>query len=127
MRPTIEDQLSGAQRLLDDVATDSGLSQDSRENLTNVRRLLTQIGRSWATLLPFYAQDNAALTRLLTRHGVPVADDEPAGYDLAAAATRNAELRAHLSHVITNLPPDGTAARREITEYLIRRIATDPS
>ncbi|MFI5611992.1 hypothetical protein [Amycolatopsis sp. NPDC051903] len=126
MRPTIEDQLSGARRLLDDVAADAGLSRDSRENLTNVRRLLTQIGRSWAALLPFYVEDNATLTRLLTRHGVPVPDDEPTGFDVAAAATRNAELRAHLSHVVTNVAP-GTEARREITEYLVRRIETDPS
>ncbi|MEW2503347.1 MULTISPECIES: hypothetical protein [unclassified Amycolatopsis] len=130
MRPTIEDQLHGAQRLLDDVATDPELSRDSHENLANVRRLLKQIGRSWSELLPFYLNDNATLAQLLTRHDVELpAAAEPGGYDVAEAARRNAELRALLSGVITNLPdtPDGTAARREITEYLVRRIEADPS
>ncbi|MEV6899925.1 hypothetical protein [Amycolatopsis sp. NPDC051372] len=132
MRPTIEDQLHGAQRLLDDVAGDPELSRDSHENLANVRRLLKQIGRSWSELLPFYINDNATMAQLLTRHahdlGIPAAA-EPAGYDVAQAAQRNAELRALLSRVITNLPAttDGTAARREITEYLVRRIEADPS
>ncbi|MGW4488497.1 hypothetical protein ACWEOE_32210 [Amycolatopsis sp. NPDC004368] len=136
MRPTIDDQLHGAQRLLDAVATDPGLSRDSREQLANVRRLLTQVGRSWSVLLPFYTADNLTMAQLLTRcvaAGSPLAAEvarvtQPveSGTDVHRAAERNAELRSLLSRVIARLPA-GAPARREITEYLIRRVETDPS
>jgi hypothetical protein len=140
MRPTIEDQLRGAQRLLEDVEADSALTRDSVETLTNVRRLLKQVTRSWSSLLPFYTEDNAAMARLLVRYAQSIGPERAAdiaaatvpvdtGYDVAAAAARNAELRSLLSRVIAELPrtPDGDAVRRGITGYLARRVEADPS
>ncbi|WP_326837306.1 hypothetical protein VSH64_20830 [Amycolatopsis rhabdoformis] len=136
MRPTVDDQLHGAQRLLDAVAADPELSRDSREHLANVRRLLTQVGRSWSALLPFHTADNLTMAELLTRWapaGTALAEEisqatQPVetGFDPTRAAERNAELRALLSRVIADLPRTG-AGHREITEYLVRRVETDPS
>lgn len=142
MHPTIDEQLNGALRLLDVLETESELSTASRELLTNVRRLLGKVQRSWAVQLPFHTADNRALAELLARTAplvgpALVADVEAAApggdgelqLDAAAVATRNTELRALLSRVITGLPrsPEGDAARAEIGDHLRHRVDTDPT
>lgn len=128
MRPTIDDQLHGARRLLDGVMDSDDVPATARATLQNVRRLLDQIGRSWAVLPGFYAEDNAALGALLARLGAtpPVA---VTGADVEAAARHNAELRGLLSAVLRELPagPAGAAARADIGDYLRHRVATDPA
>ena len=135
MHPTIDEQLGGALRLLDVLETEDELSTASQEVLANVRRLLGKVQRSWSAQLPFHTADNAALTDLLGRTA-PLVDPalvptvtavEP--LDAVAVATRNSELRALLSRVVTGLPhsPAGDAARAEIGDHLRHRVDTDPT
>jgi hypothetical protein len=128
MHPTVDEQLAGIARLLDVVASESELSDASAEAMANARRLLTQVGRSWAELLPFYVGDSAALACLLTRAGRP-AEQVDVGMDVRAAAARNAELRRELSGVVAGLDDTSHSAplRAEILDYLSARVAADPS
>ena len=135
MHPTIDEQLGGALRLLDVLETEDELSTASQEVLANVRRLLGKVQRSWSAQLPFHTADNAALTALLERTA-PLVDPAlvPTGaavepLDAVAVATRNSELRALLSRVVTGLPhcPAGDAARAEIGDHLRHRVDTDPT
>ncbi len=143
MHPTIDEQLHGAQRLLDLVEADSELSVASRESLTNVRRLLEQVGRSWSRLLAFRSEDNASLVALLARTAPLVGPElrdavdgalrtaplSGSDLDVAVVSARNDELRGMLARVIAELPttPEGHAARAEIAVYLRRRVDADPS
>jgi hypothetical protein len=138
MRPTIDEQLAGARRLLDLVADDPGLSAGSAELLRNAGRLLYRVGTSWASTLPFLVEDNATLSDLLTRltplvpalaADLPVDPADLPDLDVAAAAERNTELRALLARAIRELPgtPAGIDARAEIGGYLTRRVETDPT
>jgi hypothetical protein len=146
MRPTIDEQLAGARRLLDLVAADPGLSPASAELLRNADRLLRRVGTSWATTLPFLVEDNATLTDLLARLApllpAPAATATPAAttapdpvavarpdLDVAVVAARNTELRALLARAVRELPrtPAGATARAEIGDYLTRRVESDPT
>ncbi|SDP13565.1 hypothetical protein SAMN05660199_03249 [Klenkia soli] len=135
MHPTVDEQLTGALRLLDVLETEDELSTGGQEVLTNVRRLLGKVQRSWAAQLPFHTTDNAELTTLLNRTaplvdpGLVPEDDATPPLDAVAVATRNAELRALLSRVVTGLPrtPEGDAARAEIGDHLRHRVDTDPT
>ncbi|SDG34144.1 hypothetical protein [Klenkia brasiliensis] len=135
MHPTVDEQLTGALRLLDVLQTEDELSPAGQEVLTNVRRLLGKVQRSWAAQLPFHTADNAELTALLVRTAPLVdpslvpADDVIPPLDAVAVATRNAQLRALLSQVVTGLPhtPEGDAARAAIADHLRHRVDTDPT
>lgn len=119
MRPTIDEQLSGAQRLLDLVASSGDLTPGSAELLRNAQRLIERVSTSWSTALPFLVEDNARLAALL---GV----DPPDATDPAA---HNAELRGALARLVRELPGDaeGRARRAEVGRYLKRRVAADPT
>jgi hypothetical protein len=130
MHPTIEGQLDGARRLIGVAESESELSPSSVEALTNARRLLAQVQRSWAALLPFYLADNERLSTLLARAGRPAPDGElPRPDDVLAQAGRNAMLRQQLAEVIAELPgsPSDDGLLAEITAYLIARVEADPS
>lgn len=141
MRPTIDDQLDGALRLLDTLATDDELSASSVECVVNVRRLVKNVARSWAALPAFYAQDNDDLIAVLGSASVflPIAMAEqvcaavslgnPPVTDVRNSAVRNSELRSLLSAVIHALPVggDGDACRAQIGGYLRRRAEIDPT
>jgi hypothetical protein len=125
MRPTINEQLDGAQRLLRIVEEDEGLSPASREVLGNAARLLKRVHGSWASVLPFLVEDNAELAALSRDVDAPPGRD----FDVVAAAERNAALRALLARAIRELPrsPNGLAARRRIADYLRTRVEIDPT
>ena len=141
MRPTIDDQLDGALRLLDTIVSDDELSEASLECVANIRRLLKHVGRSWAALPGFYAQDNDDLIELLTRAGGLLPDPlgkkigaasglgNPAATDVVGSAVRNTELRHLLSAALQDLPDgsDGAALRSQIGDYLRRRVEIDPA
>lgn len=138
MRPTIDEQLDGAQRLLAIVEGDEELSPASREVLGNAARLLKRVRGSWASVLPFLVEDNAQLDSLLGGLAGPgparapeveTARGATAELDVAAAADRNTALRAQLARTIRELPPtpDGLAARARIGHYLRTRVANDPT
>jgi hypothetical protein len=130
MRPTIDEQLDGAQRLLGIVEGDEGLSAASREVLGNAVRLLRRVRGSWASVPSFLADDNAELAALLTGLGVDAAVDDDPGDDLdvAAVAERNAALRQLLARAIRELPrtPEGLAARERTGDYLRKRVQIEP-
>ena len=129
MRPTIDEQLDGAQRLLRIVEGDEGLSAGSREVLGNAVRLLRRVRGSWASVPSFLADDNAELTALLAGLGADASVAEPEGdLDVAAAAERNAALRQLLARVIRELPStvEGRAARERIGDYLRKRVQIEP-
>jgi hypothetical protein len=116
MRPTIDDQLGGADRLLDLVAADPGLGDGSRELLVNARRLLRTVRRSWDRVVPFAEADNARMTELLGEAAPPDVGKGP--------LERQEELRAALAAAIPDLD-DG--ARAEIGRYLRERVEEDPA
>lgn len=124
MRPTIDEQLAGAGRLLDLVESAGDLPAGSAELLRNAQRLIRRVATSWSTTLPFLVEDNARLTALL--HHEPTDD---AATDPTLAAERNDELRGSLARLIRELPGDaeGRARRAEIGRYLRRRVAADPT
>jgi hypothetical protein len=128
MRPTIEEQLDGALRLLGRAATDEGISAESEALLGNARRLIARVRASWATVLPFLLEDNARLAALLE---LPPPEDPATDLvaDLVAAERRNRALRAALTEVITAAPhtAEELANRARIARYLRQRIAADPS
>lgn len=125
MRPTIDEQLAGAQRLLELVETTGGLPTESAELLRNAQRLIRRVATSWSTTLPFLIEDNARLTALLQQE--PAVD--AAITDPMLAAARNNELRGSLARLIRELRGDaeGHARRVEIGHYLSRRVAADPT
>jgi hypothetical protein len=141
MRPTIDEQLSGAQRLLDLVESSGDLSPGSAELLRNAQRLIRRVAASWSTTLPFLLDDNTHLAALL--HQDPPGDTErswperaddterswPERADDTDPAARNDELRGVLARLIRELPADaeGRARRTEIGHYLRRRVAADPT
>lgn len=136
MHPTIDEQLRGIGRLLDLVEQEGSLTVDGMESLTNARRLVSQVSRSWSAVLPFYHRDNKALRELLLRSrsvlepGAVLADDSSADeFDVIAVGEQNAALRACLSSVIQQLPrtEDGATVHSEILRYLAARVVEDPS
>lgn len=119
MRPTIDEQLSGAARLLRLAEQDPETPRAVAELVRNARRLVDRVGTSWNSALPFLTDDSARTAELL---GLP---EPPAARDLTTAATRNEELRAALSRRLRELPagPERTA----IGAHLHARIAADPT
>src|SRR4051794_38492762 len=134
MRPTIDEQLDGAQRLLRIVEGDEGLSAASREVLGNAVRLLHRVRGSWASVPSFLLDDNAELAALLSRlHDVvpgltQVAPDLDPDLDVAAAAEHNTAQRELLARAIRELPrtAEGQAARERIGDYLRTRVQIEP-
>lgn len=122
MRPTIDEQLDGASRLLRLAEEDPGISPAAAELVRNARRLIDRVSTSWSAALPFLQDDNATVSALLGSDASGTANGEG---DLAAAAARNEELRAALTLRIQELPagPD----RAAIGAYLRARVAADPT
>ncbi|MDQ4116586.1 MAG: hypothetical protein M3235_06435 [Actinomycetota bacterium] len=118
MRPTIDEQLAGAARLLRLAEDDPEITPAVADLVRNARRLVERVGDSWSQALPFLLQDNARTAALL---GEKYAGDD----DLAGAAARNEELRASLTRRIHELP-DGPE-RAAIGAHLRARVAADPT
>ena len=140
MRPTVDEQLAGARRLVERVAAEAALSGASAARLTDAARLLRRVEASWASVLPFLAADNAATAELLAELSgqlpeeltAPIAAElaartpEPGRceLDVAAASARNRRLRALLADAVPLLGPDG---RRRVARHLRRRLELDPT
>lgn len=118
MRPTIDEQLDGATRLLRLAEAEPEITPAVAELVRNARRLVERVGGSWSSALPFLREDNARMAALLEQ-------SEPGSADLPAAAARNEELRASLTRRIHELP-DGPD-RAAIGAHLRARIASDPT
>jgi hypothetical protein len=119
VRPTIDEQLGGAVRLLRLAEDDPDVSPGAAELARNARRLVERVASSWSMTLPFLREDNDQMAALL---GQPRVDGS---IDVAAAAAQNDDLRAQLVRRIHALPagPD----REAIGAYLRTRVAADPT
>jgi hypothetical protein len=121
LRPTIDEQLGGAARLLRLAESDPEAPPGVVELARNARRLIERVASSWAISLPFLRADNYRMLALL---GI----DEPHSadsVDLAVAADRNEALRAQLTRRIQELPPGPD--REAIGAYLRARLTVDPT
>ncbi|MFR9805025.1 hypothetical protein ACL02T_22475 [Pseudonocardia sp. RS010] len=119
MRPTIDEQLRGAARLLRRAEEDPETTTGVAELVRNARRLVERVDTSWGPALSFLRDDNARTAALL---GTAVPDD--AG-DLAGAAATNEHLRAALTERIRTLPAG--PERAAIGAHLRARVAADPT
>lgn len=146
MHPTVDEQLRGIGRLLEQVAAGGGLAPASADALDEARRRLRRLEGSWAQLLPFLTADNRATAELLAElaplvagalahevaaaaaHEAERAPTPAATLDVAAVAARNDELRALLATVIAALPGGdaGRAARLAVVAHARRRLDADP-
>ena len=126
MRPTIHEQLSGVDRLLNLADESHSLPAETSELLSNARRLIKRVATSWDTTLPFLLDDNARLAELLNAKAEAQA---PVLTDITAVAARNEELRSSLAQLISTIPrdPESRQRRAEIGDYLQWRVATDPT
>ncbi|KAF0957818.1 hypothetical protein [Rhodococcus sp. T7] len=118
MRPTIDEQLTGAARLLRLVEHDPETPLSVGELVRNARRLVDRVGESWSRTMPFLRDDNARLAVLLGA-------DEPEPGDLAETIARNEKLRGELTSRIHELPAG--PARAQIGAHLRNRVATNPT
>lgn len=120
MRPTIDEQLAGAVRLLRLAEDDPATTPAVAELVRNARRLVERVGGSWSVAPAFLDTDSAATAALLGR------DPGPAlAPDLGAAAARNEALRGALSARVRELPAG--PERAAIGEHLRRRVDADPT
>lgn len=118
MRPTIDEQLAGAARLLRLAEAEAGMTPGIAELVRNARRLVDRVASSWSAALPFLREDNARTAALL---GL----DEPGSADLAEAAARNEQLRGELCDRIHRLPAGDE--RAAIGAHLRARVDADPT
>lgn len=65
MRPSIDEQLRGIQRVIDTVAAEEDLSTAASEALVGASRALRQLEGTWSAVLPFLVADNRATATLL--------------------------------------------------------------
>ncbi|WP_020500910.1 hypothetical protein [Sciscionella marina] len=128
MRPTIDEQLDGAIRLLRLAEDIPETTPAVTELVRNARRLVERTAGSWSMALPFLQADNARTAALLGYHDPDSGDLEeatPGTADLAAAVAHNEKLRAALTHRIRGLP-DGPD-RATIGTHLRARVDADPT
>lgn len=118
MRPTIDEQLAGAARLLRLAEADPGTTPAVAEVIRNARRLVERVGSSWQSSEPFLCEDNVRIAALL---GV----EPPGTVGLEPTARRNEELRSELARRIRDLPHG--PERAAIGTYLRARVDADPT
>ena len=139
MQPTIEAELSGAQRLLEPLAADPTLPADVTGQIKTVMQLLKRLERSWPRFFPHLASDNARtagllaelapglspdlrseIDRALSVQGPPPDDDV---LDVVAANRRNEALRDLLARAIREADP---TVRTRIVATLRQGLETRP-
>ena len=109
MHPTIDEQLDGIARLVEQAAgrIDDG---PTAERLRTAAGTLRRIAGGWSAVLPYLTWDNAATLALLESLG----DRRPGSggggrpldpLDAGAVHARNLELRALLAEAVRGLPP----------------------
>ena len=148
MHPTVDEQLDGIARLVDQAAgrLPEQFDAATADRLRTAAGTLRRLAAGWSGVLPYLTWDNAATLALLESLGdlcegradglgdraraVASAPLDP--LDAAAVHARNLELRALLADAVRALPPpDGSgpasAARAAVAAHVRERIARDPS
>jgi len=141
MRPTIEEQLRGNCRLLEQLVAPALQDEHATRVLSEVIKNLQMLETAWMRVLPFLNWDNT-LTADLLESAKPVVsddiaariDDLPTGpvdtLDVTAVMEHNDRLRGVLSEIVTTLDPtagaDATTVHRNIVEHLDLRARRYP-
>jgi hypothetical protein len=128
MRPTIEEQLRGVERLLKDVADDRSLSEESATLLRDAQKQLRRVAGSADAREAFLGWDNQE-TRMLLDGLLPLLpDDVETAVSAGDLASTNEELRRLLCRAVDELPNDehGEAGRRRIVDHLLTRVDANP-
>lgn len=142
MRPTIEEQIEGSCRLLEQVIAVEVHDSHALEVLSGLTRNLRMIGSSWTQLLPFLHWDNEVTARLLDaarptveavlaqRIADTVTGAQSDPIDFEAVSAHNDELRALLSELVTELDPQSgpqaTAFYRDVVGHFDLRARRYP-
>lgn len=140
MRPTVDEQLAGLDRLLEQVAADPALGPESGLLLRDARRQLARLRGSLDLRSPFLRWDNAASAAVLravaphlpaevaTRVDQVVTAPGP-GTDERQLVERNDALRSLLSEALDALVDgeEGQAAQRLIVDHLQTRVTANPA
>lgn len=128
MHPTVDEQLDGIARLIEqaagdltagDLAADDLAAGPMADRLRTAAGTLRRLAAAWPAVLPFLTWDNAATLRLLDTlgevpgsgvaaiaaraHAVAAAPLDP--LDAAEVHARNLELRGLLAEAVRALPP----------------------
>lgn len=121
MHPTLEEEIAGVRRILDDVVSDPALTFDTAAAVKDASAMLARLEKSWRKVAPYILADLAHLTPLLVdisrhlpdemRRAILVLDaDQRRLADVAADIARADDLqrraRTLLSEAIELLPPD---------------------
>ena len=137
MHPTIDEQLIGIARLVEQaVARDP--EDPTLQRLQSAAGTLRRIAGSWAELLPYFAWDNRAMSRLLAEHAGALNEAQRARVETLSSASidplcaraaheHNKAFRAVLSELIEGLPAEPSALRGALRAHARERIARDPS
>lgn len=137
MRPTIQEHLLGVGRVVDELAADPELSDDSAELAASAAKQLKRLAASVTARPSFLRWDNHTMSALLSEL-VPLLPDE--AQHLVAQSnetagpspddeTRNEALRRLMTVVIQALPDgqSGDRARRAVADHLRARAAANPA
>ncbi len=146
MRPTVDEQLGGIDRLLELIAADSALGDESALLLRDARRQLGRLRASLPARLRFLRWDNEASAGVLVEVAavLPVefqtaiaelaetsgtTGDDSSHSPEQAEAELNDRLRKLLARAIDALPQtaEGEAARLRIIKHLRDRVDANPA
>jgi hypothetical protein len=100
VRPTVTEQLERTVEILREVTLPQVTDPAARRTTESAIAGLDLLARAWSQVLPFLAEDNAELTRLLAARGVPVPDEVLDPYDVEAHERLNEALRGLLENVV---------------------------
>jgi hypothetical protein len=137
MHPTIDEQLIGIARLVEQAAARDP-EDPTLQRLRSAAGTLRRIAGSWAELLPYFAWDNRAMLRLFAEHAGALSETQRARVEALSSASidplcaraahdRNKALRAVLSELIEGLPAAASELREALRAHARERIARDPS
>lgn len=120
MQPTVDAELAGVRKVLEDVSANASLPPEATGVLREAARTLQRVERYWSKVLPYLVSDNAAVVSLL-REIAPALSSElreevealpPQGAaeriripDVTEVNALNERVRAVLSRVIASMPP----------------------
>ena len=137
MRPTIEEQLRGVSRLVDELAADPELSSESATLARDAGTQLKRLTSSAASRPHFLRWDNAAMTALLRELASmfpaelqwPITESSDGRQPVTDDDAQNEALRVLVTAAIEVLPDDevGDRARRSIAVHLRERAAANPA
>ncbi len=145
MQPTLEAELAGMRRIVDDVAAQLSGMPEAAGSLRGVSRTLQRVEKSWSKILPYLVWDSAAILAVLkevapnlpvevqreiehlaSAGGAVVVGAVP---DVAVVNDLDERARALLGRVTNLLPPDSPGAsgpRTRITACLLEGLGRRP-